>query len=152
MERAGLKYSDPAPWNKDQSLGDALLTPTKIYVKSLLPLMREKLIKGMAHITGGGLSENIPRVMPDGLGVKLDASTWEFLGVFKFLKQVTGIDTAEMARTFNCGIGMVVICDSTNKDKIVGALNAAGEKASVIGEVTAQEGVEILGAEDAWKN
>ncbi|HCM84254.1 MAG TPA: phosphoribosylformylglycinamidine cyclo-ligase, partial [Rhodospirillaceae bacterium] len=152
MERAGLKYSDPAPWNKDQLLGDALLTPTKIYVKALLPLMREKLIKGMAHITGGGLSENIPRVMPDGLGVKIDASRWQFLPVFAWLKDVTGIDATEMARTFNCGIGMVVICDAANKDKIVSALNVAGEKASVIGEVIAQDGVEILGAEDAWQS
>lgn len=152
VERAGLKYSDPAPWNKDQSLGDALLTPTKIYVKSLLPLMREKLIKGMAHITGGGLSENIPRVMPDGLGVKIDANAWEFLCVFKFLKSTTGIDAAEMARTFNCGIGMVVICKDSDKEKIVTALNAAGETANVIGEVIAKDGVEITGTEDAWKN
>jgi phosphoribosylformylglycinamidine cyclo-ligase len=152
VERTGLKYSDSAPWDKNNTLGDALLVPTKIYVKSLLPLIRDKKIKGMAHITGGGLSENIPRVMPDGLGVTIDASAWQFLPVFKWLKSVTGIDAHEMARTFNCGIGMVVICKDEDKDKIVSALNAADETASVIGSVIAKSGVEILNAEAAWKN
>lgn len=152
VERAGLKFTDPTPWKKDSTLGDTLLTPTKIYVKSLLPLIRDKKIKGLSHITGGGLLENIPRILPNGTGVKLDANTWEFLPVFQWLKQVTAIDAHEMARTFNCGIGMAMICNAADKDQILSDLKAAGETASVIGEVTAETGVVIENAESAWKS
>ena len=152
VERAGLKYSDAAPWDGTQNLGDALLTPTKIYIKSLLPSVRAGTIKGMAHITGGGLSENIPRVIPDGLGVRIDAAAWEFLPVFKWLKSATGIDFTEMARTFNCGIGMVVICTQDHKSALLHALCAAGEVASEIGEVTTRSGVEIINSETVWQS
>lgn len=151
VERVGLKYSDAAPFAAEQNLGEALLTPTKIYVKPLLPSVSAGLIKGMAHITGGGLTENIPRVLPDALGVRLDAARWEFLPVFKWLKNVTGIDAAEMARTFNCGIGMAVICAPENKKPLLENLRAACETVFDIGEVTESSGVEILNTETAWR-
>jgi len=150
VEMSGAKYDAPAPYDASQNLGDALLTPTKIYIKSLLPSVRAGKIKGMAHITGGGLSENIPRVLPDGMGVRLDARQWGFLPVFKWLARTAGINNTEMARTFNCGIGMVVICDQEAKLELLNDLNAAGEIATEIGEVVFGEGVEILNTEIAW--
>jgi len=150
VEMSGARYDAPAPYDAAQNLGNALLTPTKIYIKSLLPPVRAGKIKGMAHITGGGLSENIPRVLPDGLGVRLDARQWEFLPVFKWLSHTAGINNHEMARTFNCGIGMVVVCDQKNKSELIKDLNAAGETATEIGEVVFGNGVEILDMETAW--
>lgn len=152
VERAGLNYADAAPFNPKQNLGDALLTPTRIYVKALLPSIRASVIKGLAHITGGGLLENIPRILPDGFGVQIDASKWAFLPVFSWLKQTTAIDATEMARTFNCGLGMVVICAQENKSALLDGLRAAGETATEIGAVVAGKGVEILNSDKAWKN
>ncbi len=150
VEMSGAQYDAPAPFDATQKLRDALLTPTKIYIKSLLPSVRAGKVKGMAHITGGGLLENIPRVLPEGTGVRLDAAKWEFLPVFKWLSRTAGINNHEMSRTFNCGIGMIVICAQANKKDLLAALNAAGETATEIGEVTVGEGVEILNMESAW--
>lgn len=117
------------------TLYDALLQPTRIYVKPLLALAKKVPIHGMAHITGGGLTENIPRVIPDGLGVLLSAKTWERPEVFDWLQKTGNISNAEMYRTFNCGIGMTITVAAEHVDKALHTLREHGEKPVVIGEV-----------------
>ncbi len=117
------------------TLYDALLQPTRIYVKPLLALTKKVPIHGMAHITGGGLTENIPRVVPDGLGVLLSAKTWERPEVFDWLRKTGNISNAEMYRTFNCGIGMTVTVAAEHVDKALHTLREHGEQPVVIGEV-----------------
>lgn len=121
----------------DSTLGETLLAPTKIYVKSLLELAKESHIKGLAHITGGGLTENLPRVMPENTLAKIDQSSWQIPDVFNWLQQQANIKQSEMYRTFNCGIGMVVIVDPTQKDSALSKLKNCGEEAFVIGEILA---------------
>ncbi len=135
-----LSYDDDAPFAPGKTLGEALLTPTRIYVKSCLAALATGSVKGFAHITGGGLIENIPRVLPDGLGVALDASTWPMLPVFAWLAREGGVPPAEMARTFNCGIGMVAIVAPENESQIGDALEAAGETVWRIGRVVPASG------------
>jgi phosphoribosylformylglycinamidine cyclo-ligase len=137
-----LSYDDDAPFAPGKTLGEALLTPTRIYVKSCLAAIATGSVKGFAHITGGGLIENIPRVLPDGLGVALDASTWPMLPVFAWLAREGGVPPAEMARTFNCGIGMVAIVAPENEEQIGDALEAAGETVWRIGRVVRASGEE----------
>src|SRR6185369_14426784 len=113
VAKSGLSWTTPAPFAPGQSLGEAILTPTRIYVKSCLAAIREtKAVKGLAHITGGGFPDNIPRVLPKGLGARIDLSRVPVLPVFKWLADVGGIAQNEMARTFNCGIGMIVIASA----------------------------------------
>ena len=152
VERAEIGYHAKAPFSPHQTMMDALLTPTRIYIRSLLPAVRLGLVKGMAHITGGGLLENIPRVLPKGTGVQLDPTKWEFLPVFKWLKSTTGIDGHEMARTFNCGIGMVVICSTDKKTQLMDSIRAGGETVTEIGHVISGQGVDILNLESAWQS
>jgi phosphoribosylformylglycinamidine cyclo-ligase len=140
VEKAGLGWDAPAPFDPTRSLGEALMTPTRIYVKPLLAAIRQtSAIKALAHITGGGLTENIPRVLPEALGARLDAGQWQGPAVFGWLKNTAGIDDAELARTFNCGIGMVAIADSDRTVDVLAALADAGEQATVIG-ILAQRG------------
>lgn len=120
----------------DQTLGEALLAPTRIYVKTLLPLIERYPLDGLAHITGGGISENIIRVIPDGLGLEIDLSAWEFPEVFKWLQSRGNIEEQEMLRTFNCGIGMVILVAEDSADEICQALSAADEAVFRIGRVT----------------
>ena len=130
------KFSDPCPYAKDMTLGEALLTPTRIYVKALMNILKDtSLIKGLSHITGGGLLENIPRVLPDGLGVKLDAKTWELPPVFKWLKNSASISNHDLARTLNCGLGMVVICSASDASELETQLKANNEVFYRIGDV-----------------
>ncbi len=136
-ERENLTYASTAPFDATLTLGDALLAPTRIYVKPALQAIKTGHVKGLAHITGGGLLENIPRVLPKGLGVWLDAKSWQAPPVFKWLASAGNIDAHEMARTFNCGIGLVLIVASEHADEITRILSAAGEKVSLIGEVEA---------------
>jgi phosphoribosylformylglycinamidine cyclo-ligase len=156
VERAGLDYHGPAPFAPDQSLADALLTPTRIYVRSLLPAIRTGRVKALAHITGGGLIENIPRVLPDGLGVTLDAAAWTLPPVFGWLAAAGAIDPAELARTFNCGIGMVAIACPTHAAELMDQLTAAGETVTAIGQVrpAAADGprVAITAMESTWRD
>ncbi|KIP12546.1 hypothetical protein PHLGIDRAFT_81797 [Phlebiopsis gigantea 11061_1 CR5-6] len=140
---SGLTYSSPCPWNPATSLGQELLRPTKIYIKQLLPLIQAGLIKGMSHITGGGFTENIPRVLPKGTGCFVDASAWELPPVFRFLMQHGRIEPLEMARTFNNGVGMVLIVDRAVVDDVKTKLTAAGEQVFQIGEVTVESGVQM---------
>jgi phosphoribosylformylglycinamidine cyclo-ligase len=117
------------------SLIDRLMTPTKIYVKPLLALMREVSLHGLSHITGGGLVDNIPRVIPDGLEVVLERKSWRRDTVFEWLQQQGRVPDAEMYRVFNCGIGMTVQVKPSDADRAIGILRAAGQEALVIGEV-----------------
>ncbi|MDX2028681.1 MAG: phosphoribosylformylglycinamidine cyclo-ligase [Alphaproteobacteria bacterium] len=148
-----LSYDKPAPFDASRSLGDALLEPTRIYVRSVLQAVRTGHVKGLAHITGGGLLENIPRVLPDGLGVKLNAKNWDVPGVFRWLAKAGNIDPQEMARTFNCGIGMVVIVASEHAEEVGKILTAAGEKVFRIGEIEANNAaprVVLSGVDSHW--
>ena len=118
-----------------RSLFDRLLAPTRIYVKPLLELIRTMPVHGLAHITGGGITDNIPRVLPDGLEVVLERRSWQRDPVFDWLQRTGRVEQTEMYRTFNCGIGMVAIVPSDKADAAVALLNSRGETAQIIGEV-----------------
>ena len=140
VESEKLSYSGPCPWdNSSATLGDALLTPTKIYVKCLLPLLKRDLVHGMAHITGGGLLGNLPRSIPDGLVANITSHP-PLPPVFKWLKESSGLDDYEMLRTFNCGIGMVLIVDANNVDEVKRLLNEYGEVTFDLGSLSHGEG------------
>lgn len=132
LERSG---DDPSMPLGESTLGEALLAPTRIYVKTLLPLIEQHSIDGLAHITGGGISENIIRVIPEGLGIEINLSAWQLPEVFNWLQTRGGIDEQEMLRTFNCGIGMVILATEDAADEICGSLNEAGEPVYRLGRV-----------------
>lgn len=134
LERGNHHLNEPFQ-DAGQSLGAELLAPTRIYVKSLLPLLQSGCINGLSHITGGGLLENIPRVLPAGLGVELQRDSWPRPALFDWLQAEGGILDEEMHRTFNCGIGMVAIVDADRVDDLLGELIRAGEQAWDIGTV-----------------
>jgi phosphoribosylformylglycinamidine cyclo-ligase len=135
---SGLKWTDDAPFAPGQSVGDALLTPTKLYIKSVVPLIKEGLVKGLAHITGGGLIENPPRMLPGHLGFELDYSAWKRPAVFDWLAETGGIEEAEMRRAFNGGIGLLLAVAADDAEAITVALNDAGEDAFVCGQLVAK--------------
>jgi phosphoribosylformylglycinamidine cyclo-ligase len=140
-----LSYDKPAPFDASQTLGDALLTPTRIYVRAMLQAVKADAVKAMAHITGGGLLENIPRVLPQGIGVRINATNWQAPPVFRWLAQAGNIDAHEMARTFNCGIGMAVIVASDQADKATKILTEAGERVFRIGVAEVRtEGEQVI--------
>jgi phosphoribosylformylglycinamidine cyclo-ligase len=124
-------------------LVELLMAPTRIYVKSLLALAGSMDVHGLAHITGGGLTDNIPRALPDGLGVRLESGAWRRGPVWDWIQASGRIGDAEMHRTFNCGIGMVVVVARDDAEAALGLLRGAGERASVIGEVVTGAGVQI---------
>jgi phosphoribosylformylglycinamidine cyclo-ligase len=135
---AGLAWDEPAPFDPSQTLGDALLTPTRLYVRSCLVASREtKAVKAFAHITGGGFVDNIPRVLPDGLGVSLDLDRVPVLPVFKWLAAAGHISEAEMLRTFNCGIGMIAVLDKSGAAAASERFAAHGETVVPLGEIVA---------------
>jgi len=153
IEATGLSYAHMAPFDSDKTLGDILLTPTKIYVDSCLEPMRAGSIKAMAHITGGGLLENIPRVLPDGLRAQIDASSWTLPEIFQWLVQAGGLTPYETAKTFNCGIGMAVIAAPETVDSICKHADSVGVTAQVIGDVIEHTGpsdVIIIGEKGHW--
>lgn len=140
LARAGLAYDAPAPFGANVTLAEALLEPTRIYVKPLLAaLRRAPQILALAHITGGGFPDNIPRALPKGLGAALDLSVIDVPEVFRWLAREGGVTEPEMLRTFNCGIGMVVAVARDGADDAIGALRDAGEAPVIIGEVVAIE-------------
>ncbi|WP_448188490.1 phosphoribosylformylglycinamidine cyclo-ligase [Azospirillum sp. sgz301742] len=154
VEQSGLSYADKAPWDSATSLGEALLTPTRIYVKSTLAAVRAGTVRALAHITGGGLIENIPRVLPAGLGVTLDATQWPLLPVFGWLARTGALSHTDLARTFNCGLGMVVVCPPEKADEAARLLREHGEtvyRVGTIGPVTDGERVTVAGTENAWR-
>jgi phosphoribosylformylglycinamidine cyclo-ligase len=154
VEGAGLSYSDPAPFDPSQRLGEALLTPTRIYVKSCLSAARAGKVKALAHITGGGLLENIPRVLPEGLAAELDARRWPRPPVFAWLSRSGGVGDGEMARTFNCGIGMMLVASAEAARDLALDLGAAGEKVYEIGRIVPRRpdmaGATVEGMAAAW--
>ena len=135
VEKSGLSWGDDAPFAKDRSLAQALMEPTKIYVKPVLPLMKAGLIKGAAHITGGGLIENPPRCIAEGLSAQFDWNAWPLPPVFEWLGQVGGISNHELRRTFNCGVGFILIVSPENAEPVLEALLSTGETAFVCGQL-----------------
>ena len=141
---AGLSLNEAVPEFGGRILGDVLLTPTKIYVKQVLDVIRNCDVHGISHITGGGFDENIPRVLQPGQGLEIVEGSWEILPVFRMLEKWGGVPHREMFNIFNMGIGMVVVLDASQAEKAIKILEGYGEKASVIGKVTSQEGVNII--------
>ena len=138
--KSGLLWSAPAPFASDMSLGEAILTPTRIYVKSCLAAIRAtKAVKGFAHITGGGFPDNIPRVLPKGLGARIDLTRVKAPPVFRWLAEVGNIAPNEMLRTFNCGVGMIVVVAPKDADAVSAAFKQAGEEVATIGNVIRTE-------------
>jgi phosphoribosylformylglycinamidine cyclo-ligase len=147
----GWKLDRPALFDQDMLLIDALMAPTRIYVRSLLPEVRGGRIAALAHITGGGLLENVPRVLPDGLHARIDADAWPQPRLMAFLQAQGAIEPGEMARTFNCGIGMIAVVPPENADNVKAALEAAGETVFVIGRIEdGPKGCTVIGSADAW--
>ena len=151
VARAGLELDAPAPFGPPQSLGRALLAPTKIYVRAVLAALRESGgLKALAHITGGGLPDNLPRVLPEGLGAAIDLSQIMAPPVFGWLAEAGGVAEAEMLRTFNCGVGMAVVASADEADAVAELLRREGETVTRIGEIVpiapADEPVQFRGA------
>ena len=143
VENSGLGWGDASPFGEG-TLGEALLAPTTLYVKGAVAAMDD--LHALAHITGGGLTENLPRVLPEGLGADMDLDTWELLPVFKWLAEQAGLDQAEMLKTFNCGLGMVVAVDPARADAARAAFADAGHDVYTVGTVGAGEGVRYTGS------
>ncbi|KAM3071957.1 Bifunctional purine biosynthetic protein ADE1 [Clarireedia jacksonii] len=151
LEREKLSYTAPAPWDESTTTGLSLLTPTRIYVRSLLKVTKKHLLKGLAHITGGGLTENIPRMLPSHLAAEVDVKTWKLPPVFKWLKSAGNVSSVEMARTFNTGIGMVAVVAKENVEKVTRELEESGERVFTIGKLVerSSEGCVLKGLE-SW--
>jgi phosphoribosylformylglycinamidine cyclo-ligase len=138
VAKSKLKWSATAPFDKKKKLGAAVLTPTRIYVKSCLAAVRgTKAVKALAHITGGGFPDNIPRVLPKNVGARIDISRIPVPPVFQWLAQTGGIAEKEMLRTFNCGIGMIVVVEARAADKVAAILKRGGESVVHLGELVA---------------
>jgi homoserine kinase len=154
LERAGLDWKDPAPWDTNNTVGEALLAPTRIYVKSCLAASRQNLLKGMAHITGGGITENVPRMLPDHLSATFDARKWDVPPVLAWLKKAGSVENGEFARVWNTGMGMVIVVASEKAEEAVRILEGEGEKVYVVGllekRAEGSDGCLINGME-AWE-
>ncbi len=140
VEQVGLAYDAPSPFSKKQTLGEALTAPTRLYVKSALAAIRSGHVKGLAHITGGGITENLPRCLPDGLDAQIDLDCWTPSPVFGWLAKSAGIETHEMLRTFNCGIGMIAVTDVATSGHVIDAFQESGDKAMRIGHLVRGDG------------
>jgi phosphoribosylformylglycinamidine cyclo-ligase len=153
IEQNGWALDESLPGEGGGSLAEVLLEPTRIYVRSLLPLVQEGSIKGLAHITGGGLLENIPRVLPHSCHAIIDAGRWQLPSIFALLQEGGSIAPAEMARTFNCGVGMAVIVAPQDASTVSEALRGAGESVLEIGEVEAgKRGCTVRGQQGSWNS
>jgi len=137
VERSGLTWDAPAPFEHGKTLAEALLAPTRIYAKALKPLFDAKLIMGLAHITGGGLVENTPRALPDHLAADFQWDAWTRPAVFEWLQTTGGVPEEDMRRTFNLGVGLSLIVDPAKANDVIARLNAAGERAFKIGQLSA---------------
>jgi len=145
VERAGLSWDDACPFGEGV-LGAALLAPTRLYVKPALAAIRAGGVHGLAHVTGGGLTENLPRVLPDGLGAEIDLGAWRLPPVFAWLAEAGGIAEAEMLKTFNCGIGLVVVVAADRAGALASLLAEAGETVVPLGRVVPGQGVRYTGS------
>jgi phosphoribosylformylglycinamidine cyclo-ligase len=141
---SGLGWDAPCPF-AEGSLGEVLLTPTRLYVKPALAALRAGGVHGLAHITGGGLTENLPRVLPEGLGARIDLSAWALPPVFRWLAETSGMEEAELLKTFNCGIGMIAVVAADRAEALTAALEAEGERVCVLGAVEPGQGVRYTG-------
>jgi phosphoribosylformylglycinamidine cyclo-ligase len=144
VEVEGLAWDAQAPFEK-RPLGEALLTPTRLYVRPLLTALRAGGVAGLAHITGGGLTENLPRVLPEGCGARIDLTSWTLPPVFRWLASAGGLAQAEMLKTFNAGVGMVVVAKADRAGHIADLLTAEGERVYRLGIVTDRPGMDYLG-------
>ena len=153
IEHAGLGFHDQAPWTTDgTTVGESLLTPTKIYVKPILKVVQKDLVKGLSHITGGGLVENIPRMLPDHLTAEIDISTWEMPAVMQWLKHTGKLSHGEFSRVLNCGLGMVLVVAEENAEEAARQLRAVGEEVFFVGKVIERKGAEgcVLETLETW--
>ncbi|WP_394270094.1 phosphoribosylformylglycinamidine cyclo-ligase [Qipengyuania sp.] len=147
----GWSLARPALFDQDVLLGDALMEPTRIYVAALLPLLRDGLVDALAHITGGGLLENIPRVLPAGTHAEVDADGWRQPGLMSFLQAQGNIEPEEMARTFNCGIGMVLAVEPAQAEIVRTRLEQAGETVLPVGRIVeGEKGCTVRGSAGTW--
>jgi phosphoribosylformylglycinamidine cyclo-ligase len=144
VETSGLGWDDACPW-ADVSLGEALLTPTRLYVRQALAAIRTGGVHALAHITGGGLTENLPRVLPDTLGAEIDLHMWDLPPVFRWMAETGNMAEAELLKTFNCGIGMILVVDPDHAEKLTALLAEHGETVSRIGTVTDTPGMTYKG-------
>ncbi|WP_265570599.1 phosphoribosylformylglycinamidine cyclo-ligase [Sphingomicrobium nitratireducens] len=150
IERQGWTLDMPLPFDAGRTLGAALLEPTRIYVRPLLPLVKAGRIKALSHITGGGLLENLPRVLPEGARAMVDVSDLDLPPLFAMLREGGNVANAEMVRTFNCGIGMVAVVAEPDADAVIAALSEAGENAMIIGRIEAgTKGCTVTG--EGWQ-
>lgn len=150
-EDKSWKLDRPALFDRDRLLVETLLEPTRIYVKTLLPLVRDGLIDAMAHITGGGLLENIPRVLPQGAHAEVDADGWSQPGLMAFLQAQGNIEPGEMARTFNCGVGMVLAVAPSKVELVRSRLEEAGEEVLAVGRIVdGDKGCTVRGSQGTW--
>ncbi|KNG92789.1 phosphoribosylformylglycinamidine cyclo-ligase [Pseudaestuariivita atlantica] len=145
VEMSGLGWDAASPFG-DGTLGEALLTPTRLYVKPALAAIKTGGVHGLAHITGGGITENLPRVLPDALGAEVDLTAWKLPPVFRWLAEVGGVEEAEMLKTFNAGIGMIVVAAASEAEAVAVALHEAGETVVPLGRVVEGKGVRYSGA------
>ncbi len=151
IERECWDLSVAAPGDEGASLGERLLEPTRIYVRSLLPLVQEGRVKGLAHITGGGLLENVPRILPENCHAMIEANRWQLPELFTLFQKAGRIEPAELARTFNCGVGMVVIVASRQVEDVTAFLEGAGETVFEIGRVeSGRRGCTVIGTTGGW--
>lgn len=144
IESNSFSYASPTPFNLEKTLGEELLTPTKIYIKSCLASVKTNKVKALAHITGGGFTENIPRVLPDNMAVNIDCATWQVPAIFKWLAQTGDVKATEMLKTFNCGIGMILVTAMQNADEIIDILQNEGETVYKVGFVSQRENEAVL--------
>ncbi|MGL4237151.1 phosphoribosylformylglycinamidine cyclo-ligase, partial [Tabrizicola sp.] len=140
VELSGLAWDAPSPFSEG-TLGEALLTPTRLYVKQALAAIRAGGVHGLAHITGGGLTENPPRVLPEGLACELDLSSWQLPPVFRWLATTANMAEAELLKTFNCGIGMILVVANDRADDLTTLLTQEGETVTRLGRVVEGQGV-----------
>jgi phosphoribosylformylglycinamidine cyclo-ligase len=156
---SGADWNAPAPFAAGRSFADVLLTPTRIYVKAALAAIRATggggpsgAVKALSHITGGGLAENVPRVLPDTVAARIDLSSWSAPPEFGWLQSTGRLDDAEMLRTFNCGVGMVIVADQARAHDVIAALRDAGEQPALIGDITSPSGgkTDAKGKGESW--
>ena len=151
ISERGWNLGERYPWAEGRTLGEILLEPTRIYVRSLLPLVQQGRIKGLAHITGGGLLENVPRVLPANRHAFVEFASWRLPEVFELLQEGGAVEPQEMVRTFNCGIGMVVVVSAIEGGAVTAALETAGETVFRIGRIEeSPRGCTVNGPDNSW--
>jgi len=153
VEGEGYGYGDPSPVEPGRNLAETLLTPTKIYVKGPLAAHRKGLVKAFAHITGSGIIGNLPRVLPEGAAAEVDAARWTWAPVFDWLQKTGRLDAAELANTFNCGLGMIAVVARDKADEALRVLTEAGETVGIVGRIVERKGeaqTTVMGPAGCW--